>query len=897
MHLLRRATRYLKNHGKALGNRMLGKSSQANTNASNSLQCSNFHLRYAPVRLLEGGGNGTVHLYRNTNKGTLVAVKTIYHDDPQSPPNEVRILQLLGGSHPHIVQYHTMLSHPALDFHVQLVFEYCQFGDLVDYVNSSIGRDRDVPEPFIWHVFKHVAAGLSFMHLNSVVHGDIKSANILMAAPRDGEIYPLPRIADFGTAQVNPPYNVPYGHHATMGWQPPEWEHCHGPAADVWGLGSIVHELAHKCLPQRAIEPPPAMDSMTWFESSGKTVPPGTERVVWYKQFCFYMAFHPAAAMRLDRPRPSSSTPAPVVYSRLLNYMVMRTLDTDADRRISTIELTSLLPVLDTVARNLRGLEQEAILSDFDDGRDGEWKEVSFVTDSQVLRQLFCTVASQAKHEGNMEMLSWGASLVKLMNPRDQPEALLNPESIAKHKMGTNRKKKSGGGRGGRKTASGGGTKAATATPEPSMPKLKLKLKLPSNPNSGTESDDAPTDWNALGRPKEFEEEEEELPVAEQTVTTRRGRQVRKPQTGDDIYGSDFDRLLEQSSDQKVDDDDDYHYEAGADDVQVFQVQATRKSGRPSKNVSFAPEEDLDDGEQVGMSSDTITRSSPQSGLFLIPPDPEVYMLIEGLCGTSEIFINLFPVEETATPGVEKPYTAKMLIQLYLVGYENKHWNVCDLVADTWIRAFHQRRERAERDTQQSIWRRNKVLENRKRELEEAARKIERIGGKAPKGIGFDPHPPDYDLPVNDPLLEADVTLFNPALLTELYKHTPKLCGARLLWADAMTLCGAKMEQEIVDSAKNGTEWPADLLFDIMQTSLRMLGKKLTLKIEESTEGCWCKRYHEHVKHGLPCYRELAWLQVNEEDDGDEQEGGDGDDMDFESAMEAELEKSFAMDM
>ncbi|KAF2124895.1 hypothetical protein P153DRAFT_370787 [Dothidotthia symphoricarpi CBS 119687] len=44
-----------------------------------------------------------------------------------------------------------------------------------------------------------------------------------------------------------------------------------------------------------------------------------------------------------------------------------------------------------------------------------------------------------------------------------------------------------------------------------------------------------------------------------------------------------------------------------------------------------------------------------------------------------------------------------------------------------------------------------------------------------------------------------------------------------------------------------------------MCTSLRMVGKKLTLKIEETQEGAWCKRYHEHAKHGMPCYREVAY--------------------------------------
>ena len=95
------------------------------------------------------------------------------------------------------------------------------------------------------------------------------------------------------------------------------------------------------------------------------------------------------------------------------------------------------------------------------------------------------------------------------------------------------------------------------------------------------------------------------------------------------------------------------------------------------------------------------------------------------------------------------------------------------------------------------------------------------------------------------------------------------IAGRASSGADAMTLGGNKMEEGLNQTTADGHTWHPDLIFNIMCSSLRMVRRKMSLKIEESCEGAWCKRYHEHSKKGLPCYRELAWRHANEEDDGD----------------------------
>lgn len=122
-----------------------------------------------------------------------------------------------------------------------------------------------------------------------------------------------------------------------------------------------------------------------------------------------------------------------------------------------------------------------------------------------------------------------------------------------------------------------------------------------------------------------------------------------------------------------------------------------------------------------------------------------------------------------------------------------------------------------------------------------------------------------HDFTCIDPLLANDVTAFNASLLNALYTRTAANSGARLLWADAMALAGSKTDDVMEKSKLDGEDWHEDLVYEIMSSSLRLVRAKATLKIEEPA-GEWCKRYHEHGKHGQACYREVAWERQMAED-------------------------------
>lgn len=225
------------------------------------------------------------------------------------------------------------------------------------------------------------------------------------------------------------------------------------------------------------------------------------------------------------------------------------------------------------------------------------------------------------------------------------------------------------------------------------------------------------------------------------------------------------------------------------------------------------------------------------------PISQDIVNILNTLRSTADIHVDLPDLYSSDGTEVVKPYTAAVLTDLYIQCYKNRLWHFCDLIADTWIRALRKANERSHKsdNVRDHLWRKNNELEKM----------------FAQKKKGFREDVFKFNIDVEDPKMDRDVTTFSPERLRDLYAYTKPNCGARLLWADSMALSGMYLEYEI---ARDPKVWPEALFFDIMRPALRMVGRKLTLRIEEAHEGAWC-RYHEHDKHKLPCYRLLAWEQ------------------------------------
>lgn len=98
-----------------------------------------------------------------------------------------------------------------------LIMEYCQLGDLNDYLYEDVAMEPTEP---IWQIYKDVLQAVILLHQNGVVHRDIKLANILVNKDTDGKI--RGKLADLGLAIYSQEINLTNRLAGTPDYLPPE---------------------------------------------------------------------------------------------------------------------------------------------------------------------------------------------------------------------------------------------------------------------------------------------------------------------------------------------------------------------------------------------------------------------------------------------------------------------------------------------------------------------------------------------------------------------------------------------------------------------------------------------------------------------------------------------------
>lgn len=171
---------------------------------------------------------------------------------------EIKILQELsnpGHHHPNVV---ALLFCQETPTQVHLVMEYCNGGDLADYLQSKGKLHEDTIQWFL----KQTASALKALFEKGIVHRDLKPQNILLCFPDDKLNSTNMRditlkIADFGFARFlqegvmaatlcgSPLYMAP---EVIMSIQ-------YGAKADLWSVGTIVYQCLTGKAPFRAETP------------------------------------------------------------------------------------------------------------------------------------------------------------------------------------------------------------------------------------------------------------------------------------------------------------------------------------------------------------------------------------------------------------------------------------------------------------------------------------------------------------------------------------------------------------------------------------------------------------------------------------------------------------------
>ncbi|KAG2070499.1 kinase-like protein [Suillus decipiens] len=120
-------------------------------------------------------------------------------------------------------------------------------------LNSYLDRTQEILTMMDrLRILKQITEGLKYLHDNSVIHGDLTSNNVLVAA--DGS----PRLADFGVSNImvesNPTFSFQSG---AVRWAAPELVilqdgetvQCATKYSDIYALGCIMLQVLHGKLP------------------------------------------------------------------------------------------------------------------------------------------------------------------------------------------------------------------------------------------------------------------------------------------------------------------------------------------------------------------------------------------------------------------------------------------------------------------------------------------------------------------------------------------------------------------------------------------------------------------------------------------------------------------------
>jgi len=197
--------------------------------------------RFRIVREVARGGMGIVYEAVDEKLDRRIAVKCAKAGFGQRLPPDVRNASEI--SHANvckIFEIHTVpTTHGEIDF---ITMEFLDGETLAERLHRG-----PLPPKEARTIARQLAAGLAEAHRNQVVHGDLKSNNIILTTTADGAVRAV--ITDFGLAR-RPAGALTTGPSGTRGGTPdymaPElWKGEEAStASDVYALGVILYELA-----------------------------------------------------------------------------------------------------------------------------------------------------------------------------------------------------------------------------------------------------------------------------------------------------------------------------------------------------------------------------------------------------------------------------------------------------------------------------------------------------------------------------------------------------------------------------------------------------------------------------------------------------------------------------
>lgn len=190
---------------------------------------------YDVLGTIAQGSFGWVLLTEHLGTGRVVAVKVLEKEKlaPTSITSEVGILKDL--QHKNIVQ---LLEIIETEDEAHLVLEYVRRGTLRQHIRRT--ESSRLLEEEARPLFCEIVGAVQHCHEKGIVHGDLKTSNILI------DLLGHPKVNDFGLGFRFVPGKEVTAIGGTVHYCAPEallGGRYQGPPLDVWSLGVILYEM------------------------------------------------------------------------------------------------------------------------------------------------------------------------------------------------------------------------------------------------------------------------------------------------------------------------------------------------------------------------------------------------------------------------------------------------------------------------------------------------------------------------------------------------------------------------------------------------------------------------------------------------------------------------------
>ncbi|CAG5113640.1 Oidioi.mRNA.OKI2018_I69.chr2.g7730.t1.cds [Oikopleura dioica] len=209
---------------------------------------------YEKKNLIGHGAFAIVFKGKHRQEKKSVAVKVIQRSKIGKPADkllgkEIEILKSL--KHENIV---SLLDYEENNDQIVLVMEYCNAGDLAEYLQKQGTLSEDTIRTFL----QQIVAAMKVLHEKGIIHRDLKPGNILLNRDSSDNNRLRVKIADFGFARHlqgtdmaatlcgSPMYMAP---EVLMG-------HNYCAKADLYSIGTIVYQCLTGRAPFHASTPP-----------------------------------------------------------------------------------------------------------------------------------------------------------------------------------------------------------------------------------------------------------------------------------------------------------------------------------------------------------------------------------------------------------------------------------------------------------------------------------------------------------------------------------------------------------------------------------------------------------------------------------------------------------------